>query len=309
MEIQAEHPVAVTHPDKLLWPEAGVTKAQYMQYLVDVAPWMLGHLRDRPITMIRFPHGIRRHSFYQKDAPPGAPEWVRTVPVWSEDREDFIHPIIVDSVSTLLWIANLACLEIHVGFATIRRPSVPTSVAFDLDPTVPGFEPVREVALRLHELLAGLGLPHVAKTSGATGLQIFVPLANGAGEASHSYRDTRVFTSAVATWLEHKLPRLVTLERLKKHRGDKVYVDYLQHGDHRTLIAPYSARATVHATVSAPLTWSELDDGALPEHFTVLNMGARVARTGDLMNVGPGIDLAEINQFLKSTLPIDTSVR
>ncbi|MDQ0188574.1 non-homologous end-joining DNA ligase [Alicyclobacillus cycloheptanicus] len=304
MQVEAEHPVLITNPEKLLWPEAGVTKAQYMQYLVNVAPWLLAHLRDRPITMIRFPHGIHGHSFYQKDAPQGAPEWVRTVPLWSDDRGEYIHPVVVDSVATLLWLANLACLEMHVGFATLQRPMTPTSIAFDLDPTVPGFEPVREVAMALHEVLEGLGLPHVPKTSGATGVQVFIPLANLDNGAGHSYEETRLFTAAVATYLEQKLPRIVTLERLKKHRGDKVYVDYLQHGHHRTLIAPYSARATVHATVSTPLTWSELAGGAVPEQFTVHNVPSRLRKIGDLMNVGPGVRLEQITSVLKDAKAI-----
>ncbi|WDL97229.1 non-homologous end-joining DNA ligase [Alicyclobacillus sp. ALC3] len=296
MEIQAEHTVAVSNPDKLLWPEAGISKARYMQYLVDVSPWLLRHLQDRPITMIRYPDGVHGHSFYQKDSPAGTPEWVRTVPVWSEDREDYIHPVVIDSVASLLWLANLGCLEMHVGFATVRDPNTPTTIAFDLDPTAPGFERVRKVALALHAVLSDLNLPHVAKTSGATGLQVFIPLAND--DAPHDYATTRVFTSAVAQHLGELLPEDVTLERLKKNRGEKVYVDYPQHGHNRTLIAPYSARATKTANVSAPVLWDELEQGVVPEDFTVLNMADRVHQVGDLMNCGVGIRLQELTANL-----------
>jgi bifunctional non-homologous end joining protein LigD len=294
VEIAAEYPVKVTNPNKLLWPDAGITKVGYMQYLAEVAPYMLPHLKGRPLTMIRFPDGVNGHSFYQKDAPQGTPEWVKTVARWSSDRNDDLHSVLVDSIATLLWLANIGCLEMHIGFTTIDHPDQPTHIAFDLDPSVPGFEPVREVAMCLHELLDGLGLPHVAKTSGATGLQVFLPLAQG-----YSFADTRLFTKAVADYLASTLSRIVTLERLKKNRGNKVYVDYPQHGSTRTLIAPYSARATKRATVSTPLRWSELAAGAVPTDFTIHSVPNRLQRVGDLMDIGPGIALEDIVSFLR----------
>ncbi|SFV01093.1 non-homologous end-joining DNA ligase [Alicyclobacillus macrosporangiidus] len=294
IEVPAEHPVTITHPDKLLWPEAGITKLGYVRYLAQVAPVMLPHLQDRLLTMIRFPDGIHGHSFYQKDAPAGTPEWVRTEAVWSPDRQERIHYVVVDSVATLLWLANIGCLELHVGFSTVGKPNEPTSVAFDLDPTAPGFERVRTVAMCLHELLGRLDLPHAVKTSGATGLQLFIPLAPG-----HTYEQTRVFTRAVAEYALKRLPHLVTLERRVKDRGDKVYVDYLQHGATRTLIAPYSPRARREATVSAPLTFLELGRGSRPEDFTLHNMPRRVHERGDLLQCGPGADLRPIVSFLQ----------
>ena len=296
MQLNAEYPVAISHPDKLLWPEAGISKVEYLRYLSEVSPVMLPALRDRPLTLIRFPNGVGGHSFYQKDAPQGKPPWIRTVPLWSDERQAFIHPVLADSVAALLWLGNLACLELHVGFTVIDRPEEPTHVAFDLDPSVRGFEPVREVAMLLHELLDSLGLPQVAKFSGATGLQIFVPLRPG-----HRYDQTRVLTETVAQWAQQRLPRIVTLERLTKQRGSKVYIDYLQHGRRRTLIAPYSARGTAAATVSAPVTWDELAHGALPAQFTIRTVPDRVRRIGDLMQCGPPADLREIVQFLRQS--------
>jgi bifunctional non-homologous end joining protein LigD len=294
VQLEAEHPVTITHPDKPLWPEAGVSKLDYMHYLVTVAPVLIPHLQDRPLTMIRYPHGIHGHSFYQKDAPTGTPEWVRTVPLWSEDRKDMIHAVVVDSVASLLWLANLGCLEMHVGFATIHQPDHPTSVAFDLDPSVPGFEPVREVALAIHELLDQLELPHVAKTSGATGLQIFIPIA-----PEYSWTETKLFTKAVADYVAKKNPHSVTLERLTKNRGAKVYIDYPQHGNRRTLIAAYSARANIHAKVSTPIRWDELSSGAIPEDFTIHSVPNRIVKHGDLMSCGAPAKLNEIVSFLQ----------
>jgi len=296
MELVAEYPVEITHPDKFLWPEAeaNVTKAAYIQYLIEVSPWLLAHLRDRPLTLIRYPDGIHGHSFYQKNSPSHAPEWVRKVPIWSDERKDVIHYVIADSLATLIWLGNQACVEFHVGFTTATRPGEPDSIAFDLDPTVPGFEPVREVAAELHRLLERLNLPHIPKTSGATGLQVFIPLETG-----HTFEQTKVFTKAVAVYLQHQLPNLVTLERLTKNRGRKVYIDYPQHGVSRTLIAPYSCRATKQATVSTPLLWSELEAGALPEHFTISTVPGRLQRQGDCMSAkrSPAL-LQEIIQFL-----------
>ncbi|MCL6515523.1 non-homologous end-joining DNA ligase [Alicyclobacillus sp.] len=294
LTLPAEHPVTVTHPDKLLWPEAGITKLDYIQYLIAVAPVMIPYLRDRPLTMIRFPDGIHGHGFFQKDAPAGTPAWVRTAAVWSSDRGEVIRHVVVDSVATLLWLANIGCLEMHVGFSTLRRPREPTAVAFDLDPSVPGFDRVRTVALVLHRLFERLELPHAVKTSGATGLQLFIPLAPG-----HGYDETRVFTRAVAQYALRQLPNLVTLERRVKDRGDRVYVDYLQHGATRTLIAPYSARGRREATVSTPITFRELEDGCRPEDFTLFNVPERVRRWGDRMQCGPGVDLKPLVRFLE----------
>ncbi|WP_067929034.1 non-homologous end-joining DNA ligase [Alicyclobacillus shizuokensis] len=288
--------ILLTNPDKLMWPTAGVTKLDYARYLLTLAPYMLPHLRQRPITMIRFPDGIEGPSFYQRDVPSGAPDWVRTVPVWSDERQAHIRYVLVENAETLLWLANLACLEFHIGFTRAGNDQEPVVVAFDLDPSVPGFEPVREVAMRLHELLSSLNIPHVAKTSGATGLQVFIPLTAG-----HTFAETRTFTRAVAQYLQQQLPRWVTLERRKRDRGDKVYIDYPQFGRHRTLIAPYSARATEQATVSAPVTWDELAHGACPEWFRIDNMPDRVQRMGDLMTQQPSADLREVLRLLART--------
>lgn len=294
MILEAEHPVTVSNPEKVLWPQIGITKLEYIRYLIDMSPWLLKHLFDRALTVIRFPDGVDAESFFQKDAPKGTPDWVRTTPVWSPDRKDYIHYVLADSVATLIWLGNLACLEFHVGFTTVRDEGVPTHIAFDLDPTVPGFERVRTVALALHDLLDRLQLPSCPKTSGATGLQVFIPLRHG-----YSFEDTKVFTEAVAQYLKAQLPELVTLERFKKDRGDKVYIDVPQHGSGRTLIAPYSPRSTADAKVSTPVSWAELEQGAVPEDFTIVNIADRMKTTGDLFEFESGVNLNPILEFLE----------
>lgn len=293
MEVQAEYPVKITNPKKLLWPKAGITKALYMQYLVTVAPVFLKYLNHRLVTLIRFPDGVDGKSFYQKNAPQGTPEWVTAYPVWSKERGEWIHGIVVDKIATLLWLANIGCLEFHVGFTTVSQPNEPDFVAFDLDPSVPGFDRVRRVALVLHEVLTELHLPNIAKTSGATGLQVFIPLAPGT-----TFAQTRVLTKVVAEYLLQRMPRDVTLERRTKDRENKVYVDYPQHGQNRTLICAYSARARIEATVSTPVLWDELRAGAEPRDFTQRNVPQRISTFGDLMQCGKPVSVSHIANFL-----------
>jgi bifunctional non-homologous end joining protein LigD len=295
MELVAEHVVKISRPEKVLWPESGFRKIDLIKYYVNVSPYLLRHLKDKPITMIRCPDGIDKHHFYQKNAPIPTPDWVTIVDVPSDGKTDVLHTVIVDSVATLLWLGNLGCIEIHIGFNPYQSPSSPEWLAFDLDPSVPGFERVVQVALSLHELLERLSLPNIAKTSGATGLQVFVPLAPG-----HTYAQTRVFSEAVAQYMQAVLPNDVTLERLTKERGQKVYFDYMQHGRGRTLIAPYSPRATRYGSVSTPVTWTELQQGAKPEDFTLQNVPHRLEQMGDLFggDMGVGVDLQPTVRFL-----------
>ncbi|GIM48056.1 DNA polymerase domain-containing protein [Collibacillus ludicampi] len=291
-----EHPVRVTNLDKVLWPEAGITKAEYIQYIIQMASYLIPHLKNRPLTVIRFPDGIHAHSFYQKNAPKETPKWVNTYPVWSEESKRTIHYMLANDTSTLIWLANHACIELHPWFSQIQAPNSPTNIAFDLDPSVPGFEKVREVALRLKEVLDDLGLPSYPKTSGASGIQIFIPLALG-----FSYEDTRMITSFIGRFMAEKYPKIITVERMVKDRGDKVYIDYLQHAPNKTLIAPYSARAVAKACVSAPLTWEELQKGVVPEDFTIVNMVSRVNTLGDLFAplTRPGVDIGELLQLIR----------
>ncbi|MBX6352844.1 MAG: non-homologous end-joining DNA ligase [Thermoflavifilum sp.] len=300
MQLIAEHPVEITHPHKLLWPEAGIRKIDYLEYLAKMAPIMLPHLRDRPLTLIRWPDGVGGSFFYQKDAPEHRPSWVRTAAIWSKERGADIHYVLADSVATLLWLGNLAALELHTGFSRLNHPANPDWVAFDLDPSVPGFEPVREVALAVRDVLDELGVPSIPKLSGATGVQVLIPVVPNANFAAW-----KPFTRMVAGCVKERLPRRVTLERLKRDRGDKVYVDYPQHGAHRTLIAPYSARATRHATVAVPLRWDELEAGAVPEDFTIRNVPDRVHRIGDLLRQLTPLDPTPIVTFFQS-VPVPT---
>lgn len=299
--LMAEYPVHVTNLDKVLWPEAGVTKAEYIQYMITMAPVMLPHYRDRLLTVIRFPNGIHEKSFYQKNIPDGAPEWIETHPVWSDDSRRDIEYILANNTATLVWLANQAAMELHPSYSLIGDLDRPTNIAFDLDPTVKGvdaegFRKACRVALHLKAALDDLGLPSYPKTSGATGLQVFVPLARG-----YTFDDTRIVSKFIAEFMVQKAPEICTVERLKKDRGDKVYFDYLQHHKGKTLSGPYTPRAVASAAVSAPLRWEEIEAGVLPGQFTIRTMPKRIEELGDLFApmTGPGADIGEILHFIK----------
>jgi bifunctional non-homologous end joining protein LigD len=287
--LKAEYPVTVNRLDKVIYPEAGVNKKDIIEYVIHMQAYLLPYLQKRLLTTIRYPNGIHDKSFYQKNIPASAPKWVSRYREWSPKSDRFIDYIVADSVSTLIWLANQACLEWHIGFNTFEHPDQPTCLAIDLDPTVKGFEKVVEVALYIRDVLDQLQLPSYPKTSGATGLQIFVPLTSG-----FTYEQTRIVLHFVARYVAEKYPHVATIERLVKDRSDKVYIDYVQHAPHKTLIAPYSLRAVPDACVSAPVTWAELEHGVKPQNFTIHTIRARVADKGDMFAPvqGPGVDIS-----------------
>jgi len=299
--LQAEYPVKVTNLDKVLWPELGITKAEYIQYMIAMSPTMVPHYRNRALTVIRYPNGIHDKSFYQKNLPEGAPDWIETFGIWSDDSEREIQYILANNMATLLWLGNQAAMELHPSYTLVTDLAHPTNVAFDLDPTVKGvdlagFRKACQVALHLKDVLDDLGLPSYPKTSGATGLQVFIPI-----EPKFTYEETRTLTKFVADYMMKIAPAITTIERLKKDRGDKVYFDYLQHGKNRTLSGPYTPRAVASAAVSAPLTWDEIREGVTPDMFTIRTMPKRIVERGDLFApmAMKGVDLTHILHFIK----------
>jgi bifunctional non-homologous end joining protein LigD len=280
------HTLSITNPDKPLWPEAGVTKLDYIRYLLLVAAPLLSYAKDRLLTVIRYPHGIHDKSFYQKNVPEYAPSWIAT-----KDWENTRYALCNDQ-ATMIWMANQAALEWHVAFH-LAQDEVPTELVFDLDPSTDDFSVVIESALLVKELLDELQLPSVVKTSGASGLQIYVPI-----ERRYTFEETRQVGNFIATYLASKHPDLVTIERLVKNRGTKLYIDYLQHWRGKTLPAPYSTRAKVHATVSAPLRWEEVPH-IHPTDFTVHTMPERLRTLGDLFEpISRPVHLASLDGIL-----------
>lgn len=265
--------IPVSNPDKIFFPEISLTKWNYVMHMARIAPFMLPYTRDRLLTVIRFPDGIQGKYFYQKNIPPHAPDWIQTKAV--EETEY----ILLQDISTLIWLATQAALEFHTSFH-FADSDKPAELVFDLDPSVEGFEAVTEVALKLNEALNSIGLKAIPKTSGATGIQVYIPI-----ERRYSFSETRQVGQFLAKYMLEKNPHLVTLERLKRDRGRKVYIDYLQHWHGKTLIAPYSLRARPGAPVSTPVLWRELERGLEPGDFNILNIHSRLNQAGDLFQV------------------------
>ncbi len=269
--------LVITHLEKPLWPAVNMTKADYLQYLAAVAKYMIPHIKDRPMTLIRCPHGASGHSFFQKNTPNNAPNFVQTYADRSGER--VINYMLVNDAASLLWAGNQNALEFHPWYAPWYEPDYPRQLAFDLDPSTEAFEPVREVALIIQKTLTEVGLQCYAKTSGKTGLQLYVPI-----EAKYRFIETRAVMQFLAQYLVQEHPARITTSRRIHERGDKVYLDYVQHAQHKTLIAPYSTRITDSATVSAPVTWQEVADGCMPGDFTLITMVMRLEQVGDLFS-------------------------
>jgi len=268
--------------DKMFYPAAGFTKGQVLDYYIRIAPVLLPHLRDRPLTLKRYPDGVEGAFFYEKRCPSHRPRWVRTEAVWSEGNRDVIPYCIVNDLPTLVWVANLADLELHTPLHRAPHVELPTMLVFDLDPGAPA-DAVSccEVALLLRALLAGLGLEAFAKTSGSKGVQVYVPL-----HTATSYAATKAFARAAAELLESRRPDLVVSSMRKPLRTGKVLIDWSQNDAHKTTVCAYSLRAKERPTVSTPLEWEEVRRAAARDaagiSFEAGEVLARVKRHGDL---------------------------
>ncbi|MCM3786662.1 non-homologous end-joining DNA ligase [Neobacillus mesonae] len=280
------HDITITNPDKPLWPEAGVTKAIYLQKLAELSPYLLTYCRNRLLTTIRYPHGIHGEFFYQKNAPEPLPPFVKTA------VHENINYIVMEDLPVLLWLGNLAALEFHPSLHYISS-QLPCEWMIDLDPSLIEEPRIMEATQIVGQTLSSLGIQSVPKTSGATGVQIIVPIEKGI-----TFEELRTLGHFVGRYVCEKHPKLFTLERLKKDRGDKIYFDYLQHYGGKTLAAPYTPRAREHASVSTPLLWEEVANNVKPKDFHLLNIGARLAEKGDILASLPPQPLGTILQHL-----------
>ncbi len=281
--------LAITNPDKLLWPEMGITKLVYLQRLTELAPYLIKHCKGRYLTTIRYPNGIHGKSFYQKNCPQPRPDFVTLAPL---DTIDYIE---LNSLPTLLWLGNLACLEFHASFDRIGEPVHPTEWMIDLDPSLEEEPRIMEAASIVGELLRSLGIQSVPKTSGATGVQIIVPL-----QPDLTFDELRVIGQFVGEFVSRAHPHLFTIERMKKDRGTCIYFDYLQHYRGKTLSAPYTPRARKASSVSTPLLWEEVARDVKPADYHLLNIASRLQKMGDLIDTVPPQRLRPILQFIRS---------
>ncbi len=261
----------ITHPDKLLFPDDGITKGDLARYYETLAPVILPHLRGRPITMERYPAGINAKGFWQKDVSKGFPAWLQRVEVAKKDG--VVHHPVVTDVRSLLWMTNQNTVTQHVSAARVPHLNHPDLCVFDLDPSNDDWATVRAAAIALRDLLAEIGLPSWIKTSGSKGFHIVVPVdGNTPTEA------VARFASAVGTALVEMAPEQLTQEFSKIDRKGRIYVDVGRNGYSATFAAAYTVRAKRGAPVSAPCTWEEVERGeANPQTFTLRNMPERVA--------------------------------
>jgi bifunctional non-homologous end joining protein LigD len=258
--------IKITHPEKPIWPRNSIQKDDYLFYLQNISPYILPFLRDRLLTVIRFPHGVIGESFYQKNSPDYVPDFITT------EQVDENRYIVCNDVESLLWLGNQLALEFHIPFQTIKT-SKPTEIVFDLDPpSVNEFSLAIEAALRMKAIFDQFELRSFVKTSGGKGLQVYIPLPLN----TFSYEDTRVFTKFVCRFLCEQEPQWFTTERLKKNRHNKLYLDYVQHHAGKTIIAPYSPRGNEQGLIATPLNWDEVTDTLRPDLFSIPTVLERI---------------------------------
>jgi bifunctional non-homologous end joining protein LigD len=285
----------VSNLDKVLYPKAAFTKAQVIDYYIRIAPVLLPHLKDRPLTMKRYPDGVEGEFFYEKNCPVHRPKWVQTAKVWSEGNQRIMHYCLANDLPTLVWAANLADLELHTSLSRKNNIERPTTMVFDLDPGAPAdIVQCCQVGLWLRDLLTTMKLTSWAKTSGSKGLQVYVPLNNPV-----TYDDTKALSRSIAQYLERDHPDRVTSNMSKAVRKGKVFVDWSQNDGHKTTICVYSLRAKEEPTVSTPVTWNEVENCLKKKRAELLRFRsdqalARVEKQGDLF---------EPVQELKQKLP------
>lgn len=247
--------LVVSNLNKIFYPKAGFTKGQVIDYYVRISKWLLPHLKDRPLTLKRYPNGVEGEFFYEKRCPAHRPKWVKTASIWSEGNKENINFCLANDLPSLVWAANMGDLELHTFLSRKNDPSRPTMMVFDLDPGPPAdiLNCVR-VSFWLREIFDRLGLQSFAKTTGSKGLQVYVPL-----NTPVSFDDTKTFARTLAQLLTREHPNDVVYDMKKALRTGKVLVDWSQNDQHKTTICVYSLRAKERPTVSTPVTWPELE--------------------------------------------------
>jgi bifunctional non-homologous end joining protein LigD len=281
--IVEDRKIQVSNLDKVLYPKVGFTKGHVIDYYIRIAPVLLPHLKDRPLTMKRYPDGVEGEFFYEKNCPSHRPKWVKTAKVWSEGNNRMMDYCLAQDLPTLVWAGNLADLELHTSLSRKNNIERPTMMVFDLDPGAPA-DVVQccQVGIWLRDLLSKMKLKSFAKTSGSKGLQVYVPL-----NTSVTYDQTKDLARALAQHLEGEHADLVTSNMSKAVRKGKVFVDWSQNDEHKTTICVYSLRAREEPTVSTPVTWDEVANCLKTKKADLLKFRSdqvlnRVEKMGDL---------------------------
>ena len=282
VEIQGKH-LKLSNLEKVLYPATGFTKQQVIDYYARIAPAIIPHLAGRALTRKRYPDGVDGEPFFEKNAPKYRPDWVKTAPIWSEGNHRTVYYVLANDLATLVWLANLAALELHPSLALAKDITCPTEMVFDLDPGPPAnIVQCCQVGLWLREIFEHFGLQSFPKTSGSKGLQLYVPL-----NTPTNYNETKTFARALAQLLEQEHPEMVVSDMKKTLRTGKVFVDWSQNDEHKTTVAVYSLRAREHPTVSTPVTWDDVERTFKKKDASLLVFEApqvisRVEKIGDL---------------------------
>lgn len=269
------HRIELSRLDKVLFPADGITKGDLVHYYRRIAETALTHYRDRPLSMRRFPDGIASDGFFQKNIPEHFPEWIDRIRLEKEDgRVDYT---LANNAATLVYLADQACIEIHLALARSDRPHHPDRLVFDLDPADDDFGKVQRTARHLKELLDQIGMPAFVQTTGSSGLHVVVPLDRG-----EDFDVVRDFSERLTHHLAEQEPELMTTEQRKNDRGNRVYLDVQRNAYGQTAIAPYAVRAIAGAPVATPLNWNEVGDSDLgPQSYNIDNLFRRLAQIDD----------------------------
>jgi DNA ligase D len=282
-----------TNLDKLYWPDEKITKGDLLHYYETIAPFILPYLKNRPLSLKRNPNGIKDEGFYHKDAGDIAPSWMKTANIHSESSDKTIHYLVCNNVKSLLFIANLGCIEMNPWNSATGHLDNPDYLVLDIDPSEKNsFDQVIDVALVIKEILDKTKITGYCKTSGASGMHIYIPC-----NKKYNYDTVREFAKILATMAHEQLPSFTTMERsLAKRKKNHIYIDYLQNSRGQTLASAYSVRPEPEATVSTPLEWKEVKKGLHPSLFTIKNSKKRTEKKGDLFKgvLGKGINISYI---------------
>jgi bifunctional non-homologous end joining protein LigD len=276
IEVVEEKSVPFTNLDKVFWPEEGYTKGDLIEYHRAVSEWMLPYLEDRPLVMTRYPDGIDGKSFFQKDAPVYAPSWLRLETMWSEHAEREIRYFVLDDPESLLYVANMGTIPLHVWSSRVAALERPDWCILDLDPKGAPLKHVVEISRHLHALCDDVGLTNFVKTSGSTGLHVLIPLG-----ARYTYEQSRTLAELLARFTAKALPEIATIVRSVSDRDGKVYLDYLQNGHGRLLVSPFCVRPLPGAPVSMPIEWARVNGRLKLERFNIRSARKWLEKHGD----------------------------
>ncbi|HEU0064503.1 MAG TPA: non-homologous end-joining DNA ligase, partial [Flavisolibacter sp.] len=286
--IIGSHELRFTNLSKIYWPAEKLSKRDMINYYYQVASYMLPYMKERPQTLNRYPHGIKGESFYQKDVTGKVPDWIETHPYFSNKEEKQKQFLVCSNEASLLYIASLGCIEMNPWSSKTSTPDNPDWCIIDLDPDKNTFSQVIEAARVTREVLDALEIPSFCKTSGSTGLHIYIPLG-----AKYTYEDSKEFARKIVKIVHKEIPSFTSIERKTADRSGNMYLDFLQNRPQATVAAPYSLRPKPGAPVSAPLHWDEVKPGLEIKNFNMLNMPDRLRSVGELFKgvLGKGINI------------------